>query len=305
MGKYRYDINIEERKKYGIELEFSNVDIYSLTKEILKYDLPIEFIKCHNNLKLDYHIWYLDYDASILGSLGDNPLGAELSSKILRNTGNDWQEIEQICNFLTINNAKVNEYCSTQVNIDVLYLLNNNLFWETFCKIIALIEEDINLFYMGERYFIRKTKREYAKNLNAKLLEYINNIDFEDPNFFDLMRQDKNIFGSRDGINLNYVKKSGRMEIRYPNPTIKKKIIQNYINFSLKLVESIIEGKWDIEELTYLVNEKSLNRHLNYEENKLFPFERVINTISANQEDQNDFIKQYEKVLSTRNRGKY
>lgn len=106
-------------------------------------------------------------------------------------------------------------------------------------------------------------------------------------------------FAYKNGIYLE----NDRMEIRYPNGSLNPYIIQNYINFSLKLVDSILKNKWDLEELTFKIN------HALEEMNFLLPesgnyklFEQLVKRISRDKEDEECFIKQYEKVLSTKNR---
>lgn len=300
MERYRYDI--KTNRNFGIELEFAGANLDKLIEAFATTSLPVKYVYSHKSLdNLKYNIWYLDEDSTVTDK--ETKTGGELSSRILTNAKNDWCELKEICEFLINNMSTIDENCSTHINIDIRDLINNAKFWETLLKIIALMEEEIKLFYMGEKYFIRKTKSEYARSLRFYLIQYINKVNFKDHNFNYKMRQypicARTLFTNKDGIHLT----KGRVEIRYPNGSLNPYIIQNYINFSLKLVDSILRNKWDLEELTFKIN------HELEEMNFLLPedgnyklFEQLVEKISIDKEDENCFIKQYEKVLSTKNR---
>lgn len=300
MERYRYDI--KTNRNFGTELEFARANLDKLKKAFANTTLPVKDIYSHKNLdNLKYDIWYLDEDSTVTDKT--TKTGGELSSRILTNTKSDWCELKEICELLINNMATIDENCSTHINIDIRDLINNAKFWEIFLKIIALMEEEIKLFYMGDKYFIRKTKAEYARNIGFYLIQYINKINFKDPDFNYKMRQShlfaRTLFTKKDGIHLA----KDRMEIRYPNGSLNPYTIQNYINFSLKLVDSILKNKWDLEELNFKIN------HELEEMNFLLPesgnyklFERLVEKISVDKEDEECFTKQFEKVLSTKNR---
>lgn len=94
------------------------------------------------------------------------------------------------------------------------------------------------------------------------------------------------------------------MEIRYPNGTLNKKTIQNNINFSLKLVDAIEEEKFDLERLTREINQElEMNQYwydYRSEKEHYKRLESLVTTIATSSEDTNDFMTQYEKVLSTK-----
>ena len=134
----------------------------------------------------------------------------------------------------------------------------------------------------------------------------MNEIDFkENDNYmYELQHRRYSTFTRRDGISLQDYRINGRMEIRYPNGTLNKKVVQNNTNFSIKLVNAIEEERFDIERLTYEINEdlekdRCWYDYLNEEEHYK-RFEHLVTTIATSETDTNDFMKQYERVLSTK-----
>lgn len=307
MNEYRYDINVDSDKKFGIEIEFINANLYNIEKDMERKKIPNQYCLFHKDKNFKFDKWCIDKENLLTKVINGNMIGGELSSRILTNEAKTWKELESVCNILLNNNAFVDENCGMHISIDVTKFINNSKFWEIFCKIIALMEIDINLFYMGECFFIRKSKY-CSKDLRIDLLPEINKINFNDDNFFYDMRYCNKkrtiLFGKTDGINLDDINHHGRMEIRYANGSLNHKIMQNNINFSLKLIESILAGKWDSRELSLLIDKeiakgKYIDDSINLKENYIL-FENLVNKISNSEDDKNDFMKQYEKVLVTK-----
>lgn len=87
----------------------------------------------------------------------------------------------------------------------------------------------------------------------------------------------RKLFTNRDGIHLD----KNRMEIRYPNGTLNYSIIQNYINFSLKLINSILQDKWDLEKLTFQIDHELENKNfLLPEDGNYALFEKLVEKIA-------------------------
>lgn len=299
MRQYRTDINIDKEERFGIEIEFAKAELHQLAEKLKDTRLPIEYQKYHKRKDINYDRWYLDLDSTVTEEIEENLFGGEVSSRILRNLDADWLELEKVCQFLIENKAQINKKCALQVSIDIKSLLTNSKFWEIFLKIIATKEDELKLFYKGENNYCRKTSYKYARSLKYHLLEYINEVDFQNEDFFYEMRSDKKtgilLFTAFDGINLQYVEKTGRMEIKYPNGTLNPKVIQNDINFSFKLIESILMGKWDLERLNYQIAKEKMT--WNFDEITTGEIESLVETITRTEEDRLDFLEQYEKVM--------
>ena len=73
------------------------------------------------------------------------------------------------------------------------------------------------------------------------------------------------------------------------------------MNFSLKLVDAINEEKFDSE----MLKREAIRQPQSIDTSEIDDykkFEQLVTTISLSSEDQNDFMSQYEKVLSTKPR---
>lgn len=305
MTKYRYDIDLS-KYPYGTELEFANAPLEDLALAFEKTNIPISLEQYHKNYSdIIYDRSYLDEDSTVSIPKNHKMYGGEISTRLYKNAKQDWLEIEEMCKVLKENGAEINGYCSNHVSINLTPIKKINLFMETLTKIVAHYEQDMNLFYMGDYYFVRETKDDYARLIGTFLMSTINYLNFEDEDCFDQILHSKySVFSRRDGINLRDYPYNCRMEIRYGNGTLNPKTVQNNINFSLKLVDAIDEEKFDLEKLTWQIAEEMQTRsyvhaYMNSQEN-YDKFEYLVDTISTSEEDRNDFMSQYEKVLSTR-----
>jgi len=307
MGKYRYSIGTN--RNFGNEIELINKNIDLLLKSLLSKEIPVRYQLNHKFNNPTYDKWILDRESTVY--CPNNMVGCELSSRILIDSKECWKELEKICQILIENSSHINETCSNQTTIDLSYLNNEGHFFEVFSKVIALYEAEIETFYMGDYYFMRPIKKEYAKNVSFALLRKVNNIDFKKDNFMnDLMYSGIETYGLRDAINLSFYdekhyKNAKTMEIKYGNGTLNKKTIQNNINFILKLVNAIEKEKFDKDYLTFLIDIIDKN-NATYEKANRKPlyknFENIVSTISTSSEDEDDFLSQYEKVLKKSHR---
>lgn len=308
MTKYRYDIGIDKKQIFGTETEFSGISLKTLAEIFEKEQLNIIYQKNHYNKKPTYESWYLDKDTTISWDTGTDILGGEISSRLLTNTKDTWKEIKKILKTLKSSGATISGCCSTQVSIDISNVNNSEQkqdFYKTLIEVIALYEKDMELFYMGKKYFKRQTKDHYARSIKIMLLEKLIEIgNTHIANYHDLLVYDPpELTQSVYGIKIDEKENMQRIEIRYPNGTLNEKILQNYINFSLKLITACKNGTLDQEQLDYLTKrEIKLYKDGNdciYKSNPK-AFESLIETISTSKEDVEDFTHQYQKVLSSK-----
>jgi len=307
MIKYKDNIGIN-KYNFGTEIEFSDINIGLLYKNFKKENCNVKFVLDHKLKGFDFNkYWCLDRDATVTytyyddNQFGKSYYGGEISSKILNDNPSSWMELKNICTTLKNNNASINSNCSNHIHVDISNIDNYNNFYEIFSKILALYENDFILFYMGERYFVRDTFLEYSRPLKRDLLRKVLNIDFSGFEYLkQLIYEDKYIFGINDGVHINPV--YNELEIRYPNGTLDEKIIQNSINFTLRLIDSINNDKFDKNEINYLLRRANKNifnydifSSINYN-----GFYKIIKTITNDSCLENDFMSQYEKVLSTK-----
>lgn len=305
MTNYRDNIGIGSKYTFGTEIEFTGVNIDNLFKIFRKKSLPVRYSLNHKWGLPKYDVWYLDEDSTVTKKVEKTTIGGELSSRIFTDQPEVWAEIKNICTTLKEMGAYADSTCSNHIRVCLSSLKNKPLFFEILSKLIAILEDDIYLFFMGDTYLVRDTKSDYARDLKPYLLSYINTVNFQDEKeyFFDLRRSRSGclLFTNRDAINLNEYYERSLMEIRYPNGTVNEKTIQNNINFLLKLIDAIDRGLFDPKELSAKVEEEENSSwfidHL-VGKNNSSGFEKLVNAISTSSEDVNDFMTQYERVLS-------
>ena len=188
------------------------------------------------------------------------------------------------------------------IHIDMEDFFDNWLFFEVFSKLFAIYENDLILFYMGDKYLKRNEIDTYSKPMKRELLGIVNDINFSnDTHFLSKLFNDGNLLFNIDkGV---YISKEDReMEIRYPNGTLNELTIQNNINFILKLIDAIINDKFDRDRLTYLVNyyNKKIFNYDIFSKYNYDGFKDIVEIISIDSMDKENFMGQYEKVLSTK-----
>lgn len=305
--KFKEQIDIDNEYNYGIEIEFYNLSLQKLYNILKIHNIPIKYHISHKMNNPVYDKWIIDSDPTVsrvnTSNLKDF-IGGELSSKILSNNKNDWYEIKKICELLKEYNATINEYCSLHINIDISKHIYNGNFFEIFSKLIAIYEDDISLFYMGEKFKIRETKNFFAQNIGIRLIHKLSKINFDSKDFLsNLMYEDESCFLARDAINFSKLVDNGIIEIRYPNGTLDEKIIQNNINFSLKLIEAALQNRFDIDYLNYLLEIQKNNISYSIMKIKQDPdkFDYLIQRISQDNDDYKSFSMQYNNVIKTKN----
>lgn len=303
MGKYRYNIGLGNKYLFGTEIEFTSVYLNHLVRVFRNTtSLPVKYVLHHKSAGfIKYDEWCLDIDSTVTKGVNSQFFGGELSSRILTDKRKAWIELKDICDVLKVAGAGINENCSNHVRINLSSISDERYFFEVLSKLIALYESDIRLFYMGDDYCVRRTSFEYAKTLAYHLLNYINDVDFSQPDFYYKFRNNNGItlFSRRDSINLQDYEDKRLMEFRYANGTIKEKTIQNNINFLLKLVDAIERKVFDPQELTRKIsdNQDELYMRSLLDEPKHDEFEYLARAIATSEEDIDDFMTQYEHVL--------
>lgn len=306
MGKYRYDIGLGNKYLFGTELEFTNVYLDDISKLFRESSLPVRYALHHKSTGFTkYDEWYLDMDSTVTKRQEGRFLGGELSSRILVDKKNVWMELKDICCLLRKAGANTNDTCSNHIRVNLSCIKNEPYFFEVLSKIIALYEMEIKLFYMGDDYLTRSTSFDYARILSGYLIDYINEVNFYDSDCIYKFRHHKGVsyFTRRDAINLQDYDEKRLMEVRYANGSLNEKTIQNNINFTLKLVDAIRRELFDPIELSRKVNQlKESDWYLRdlFEETSTNSFEKLVKKISTSSEDMDDFMSQYEKVLSKR-----
>ena len=295
--KYLEQLDLKNRCiTFGTEIEFRKAELNELSRKSI--DLPVRLSLGHKTEFNGYDEWYIDRDYTVSEETEDKIYGGEISSKILNNSISDWKELKIICDRLESCEAYVDGNCSNHISIGTDSFYRDINFYKTLVKLLVIYEEEIIRFSYGEfserRLMFNKFSRSLRFSLISKIKEYDVFKEEDYNNFMNLIcYKEVELFTTRTGINLKEIDSKKRIEFKYPNGTINPVVIQNNINFFIKLVISIIENKIDVENLDYLISKIEI-KDINF-----FCIKRaksLCEVISDNETDRLNFMEQFEKV---------
>lgn len=304
--EYRMNLGLSPKYRFGVELECTGIYLDVLDKIFKEHDLPVKYVLDHKNRYASYNVWYLDYDNTVSVSRGKRYYNGELSSRIMTDRKECWEELRQICQVLRDYGVGVNDRCSNHITVGLSYLQDEKYFFEVLSKLLILYENELVFFYMGENYGIRKTMDSYARRVGINLLDKIDLFDFSDMNFlYRFIEMYPTVFGKHCAINLRKYVREELMEIRYPNGTIDCGTIQNNVNFSLKLVDAIDRRIIDLDELSWKIdsNREEVMTKLKSGETREEDFAWLVSKIAENSLDRDGFMKQYRRVVKSKKNG--
>lgn len=290
-------INIKHNILFGTEIEFAGPKAKELGDSIPD-ELNLEMILDHKQQKLDFSKWYLDYDSSIKDESGISTTGGEISSIIMRNELSNYEELLTICDFLKRNGATINEYCSNHVHTSINENYDINYFLEVFAKVMAIYENELVYFFMGEKKKLRKTFYHYCRFLNPILLEKIETLNFNSSDiYYRLLYGKTSIFTLRSGVNLQDFMKTGQIEFRYANGSLDPYIIKNNIRMCLLLIDAILDYRFDLKYLNEVID---FMRHNSEEQSRMWMgetkserFQELTNIIALEDEEKVLLLNQY------------
>ena len=294
---YRYDIGLNSHYQFGAEIEFANVGLIDLYEMLLQEKLPVEYMMHHKTATPGptFKRWVLDTDFSVTKSGEQQYIGGELSSRILRDYTSTWLELHKICKVLRKSGAQINDFCSNHITVNLSDVENMNRFLEFLSKVLIVYESEIETFYRGEIPRERATKDDYAKSLAYRLSREINDIDFSSPRCLFNLTDHHDLYRFRDAISLDKYARSKLMEVRYPNGTMNEEVIQNNINFTMKLIDAIISGKFDIPYLDRQIDKFDVISWMRVDANP-HKMGELIEIISNSEKDRVAFNAQFQRV---------
>ena len=284
------NIGFNDKYNFGVEIEFANDNrtLSEIYKNSISYLIPIRYLINHKKFDTTFDHWILDEDPTVTKIVSDNYYGGEISSRILSDNVDSWY---------------IDMYCGEHINIDISRYLDNPKFFEILYKLLIVYEPEIDIFFRGEKNYIRNTKYGFANNMRDRLFANIKKVDFNSKYYIDNIRYKSRSFKISDGISLYKLYKSNLMEIRYPNGTLNPDVIQNNINFSLSILSAIENDKIDLDFLNYLIKEgKEDDFMFRYNFfcyfNDCSKLDSLLNQICQNEKSRVNFTKQYQKILT-------
>lgn len=296
---------------FGTEIEFKGPE---LSEFFDRYKhLPMEYIYLHVNEKLNFDKWYLDIDGTVTEKKQNKKLGGELSSKMFYNEKSDWEELILFCNALKESGAYIDGDCSNHISVCADFIKENKKILLLFSKIIAVFENEITYFTYGEYL---KQRKQFISNSNivaGTLLNNLRTLNFEETESFrDLTyKLCHENYGRTlrkfSAINLDFLwdKQTigggyNRIEFRYPNGSINPVIIQNNINFFLKIILAIINNRFDLDYLNFVLNkyqEEYFQKMYFWNALNSENIKKLCEAICLDSADIDNFGEQFDRVL--------
>lgn len=241
---FRLDLKGSAKMKFGVEIEaegyniLANLDNLSYPNYLLDYEA---FYKDSNWSYSDY--WVIKPDGTV-------PDGAEVHSPILTFTKPRWNELQEICQFLSDNGLHPGEHTSLHVHLSSIDFMNDEHDLYNLLKFYAAYEKVLYVFGTGEFMNLRHQivdrgalpmafdiwkkfgKENYGKLINRRLLSKIN---------FTYFR----------GLRLtNLLGLKGTIEFRMANSTLSVPVIQNIINVYTHMFDYVLSDHFDDDLVT-------------------------------------------------------
>lgn len=283
LNNYRIDLretlNIDENISFGLELEFE-LALRKLLNLLLKKHFQSEK-------------WKTKIDRSLL-------FGGEISTPILKDTKETWQELDEVCRILK-KLSKISGRAGGHIHVGTQVLGTKKESWVNFLKIWTAYENIIFRFSAGEYSISRHGTIQYAKPVS----EYIFNKLEEDetiellPLITELSKDRYQAVNFKKITLASYEKfcENNTIEFRCPNATLNSVIWQNNVNFFVKLLEyskSTNFNKDLVEQKYQSISKNKLQVNL-YNEIYLSEALELADMIFNNNLDKINFLKQYIK----------
>lgn len=241
--KMRDKIGIDSNNTFGIEVEFENVKLDSV-----KYNKK----------------WDVKIDDSVTTFDGDIKMGGEVSSPILKDNEQSWEDINRLCTYLSKKGAIATNKTGGHIHIGSQVLKDNPDNIRKFLKQWECFENVIYFFASGKDSSLRPSVRVQAEGISKKLCRIRNNKYSYNKykTYYDWHKFFLNYgFGKFKGLNFsNYrgyeLDENNTIEIRCPNGTIDPVVWQNNVNFFVKFIENCTSDNFDEEYIDYLLKQK-------------------------------------------------
>lgn len=248
--------------------------------------------------------WCVKYDGSLVE-------GIEIATPILSDTLENWQELEGIYNLLN-KYAKVGVNSSTHIHIGAQILGNDVNAWLNLMLIWSTYENVIFRFLYGE-YLTRRPKiMKYSKVISSELWFIYNFLKDKDgltvQEVIYYLKSDRHNALNFNNVNIYSCDKcldKNTIESRGQNGTNKVEVVQNYVNFLIKLFEYCKSSNFDYNKI-YKRHEYISNEHYTiewYDEIFLEQALELCDMIFDNNLDKLYFLKQYLKEFKMNKHG--
>ena len=242
--EYKYQLDLDDRITFGIELELEGIRAKSFSRIIEQKSLYREL---REKTGAD-----TNFSGFIITTDGTVPKGLEIDTPVFKDRESDWKKIAETCKFLRELEAKPGDTCSTHVHVGTHILGTDEQAWKNFFDIWRIAEKNILLMGLpvGEEYRLHAIEqaspsKPIIDDLFDKDLIKIQNQDdvkkvateyskrfIKLPSFI--------VSGRTKAMNLECLAsgKQPTVEFRFPNGLIDENEIQKTIYLCAKIVET-------------------------------------------------------------------
>ncbi len=278
--EYRDNLNLPENVTFGVEIEYEEIKTICMDEYI------------ENN----FTRWESKVDLSL-------DSGGEISSPIMTDKQEYWEELQMICNQLTKEKADTLHKAGGHIHIGACVLGNDVEAWKHFLKLYIIYENVLFRFAYGDKISGRESLLKFAYPVAyklSKILDEINNAKTIS-NISSAIITDKYDALNLDNVefdNLTECHYMNTIEFRSPNATTNAVIWQNNINTFAKMLVASKDKVMNEEFLDYKLGKEDYGyygrEHL-YNNVDLKNALEFVDLVFDNNLDKIYFLRQYLK----------
>lgn len=283
--KYHSYLGIDSKISFGVELEFQDVLLYYVKKELSKDER--------------FKGWIIHEDKSCTYQIDDFAVGGEISSPILHDIDVDWKILAEVLQRLNGLKARVTEETAFQVHVGAQIFEQDIRNVVNFVKLWCVFEHVIFKFSYGKDAIYRPKILYFAHPIADATKLKCNQI----PMFLDRLSCPKKL-GYDKKWTLNFQNYSvlsvdeevnNDIEIRCANGLLDKNMIQNTIYFYLKLMLYVMSDSFNEDYINYLFEHLQVKEFKDYSKTYVRDVLLLVDLIFDNSLDKINFLKQYIK----------
>lgn len=278
---YRDRLSIDSKITFGVEIEYENFPRYFVLKYIEKKKISGYRVKKDSSLSN----------------------GGEITSPILHDKPNCWQDLQTICQYLKKWQVETSKNAGGHIHIGDSILKDNEKYWERFLKLYLYYEPVLFRFAYGDKVSGRKHMHIYAPPIASKLYTRLSLIQ-DNSSLKDLYKvlpelrfQAINFTNVKGFPNSMFSRHYDTLEFRNPNATVEEIVWQNNINTYIKLLTCVQGKNFDEDFLDYQISkiDSSHFYFYRYQEILLQDALEFADIVFNNNLDKLYFLKQYLK----------
>lgn len=231
--EYQSTIGVPSSYSFGLELEFERLRLNKAKEEIKK-------------INKDYLVVE---DESVCEMCEGSLFGGEASSPILHDTVSDWKSLRTVADAITSLGGVAGSSTGGHIHIGAQILKEDIRNLVRLVKLWSIFEPTIYRFSYGESSKARPKIDYFAIPMRSIYIALYK----KNRSFFNNISATKEFdFGKRMGIsfkNYHYLSDeeivNNTIEVRCPNGSLNPIVIQNNVNFFLKLMQYVTSDNYD------------------------------------------------------------